>query len=247
MSVTMPKVKSISILRNSFLAFLMLGVLFLLPAWAVADSPTITLALACKPHAATPNPNTKNGELDCVPANSAAPTPNEVDYVAAVGADSSKYPQNVTLVVVTLKCASNDKVAQYAAGQTITKLQCHSGKVPTISTVKTISRGAGVTPPSGGASTSPAAPITGLSSISANGLPQPPADTNAIQTILKIVFGAIGAAAILMITISGLRYVVSAGNPERIAKAKNGIIYSLVGIAVALTAEAIVTFVGNRL
>jgi hypothetical protein len=86
-----------------------------------------------------------------------------------------------------------------------------------------------------------------LSAIKPDGLPKPHADTASIKTGLQIVFGAIGGTAILMITISGLRYVVSAGNPERISKAKNGIIYSMVGIAVALAAEAIVSFVGNRL
>jgi hypothetical protein len=127
-------------------------------------------------------------------------------------------------------------VAKYTKGADASNLKCHTSKTPTVS-------GQGV------ASPPPATtdPITGLSSISADGLPQPNADTNSIQTILQIVFGALGGAAVVMITISGLRYVVSAGNPERIAKAKNGIIYSMVGIAVALAAESIVAFVGNRL
>ena len=68
-----------------------------------------------------------------------------------------------------------------------------------------------------------------------------------IPTILSIAFGIAGALALLIITVSGLRYITSAGNPEKTAKAKSGIIYSLVGLVIAITAEAIVAFVVGRL
>jgi hypothetical protein len=90
-------------------------------------------------------------------------------------------------------------------------------------------------------------PSTGPVGISGVDLPHANADPATIQSILGIVFGIIGAFALLMITVSGLRYVLSAGDPEKTARAKNGIIYSLVGIAVAISAEAIVAFVVNRL
>jgi hypothetical protein len=83
--------------------------------------------------------------------------------------------------------------------------------------------------------------------ISPGSLPQPQANSGELSTILSIVFGIIGALALLMITISGLRYVLSAGSPEKTAKAKSGIVYSLVGLVVAISAEAIVAFVVNRL
>jgi hypothetical protein len=50
-----------------------------------------------------------------------------------------------------------------------------------------------------------------------------------------------------MITISGLRYVLSAGDPQKITQARNSIIYSLVGLAVAIAAEAIVHLVLGKL
>ena len=83
--------------------------------------------------------------------------------------------------------------------------------------------------------------------ISANGLPHPQPDKNELSTILSIVFGIIGALALLMITVSGLRYITSAGSPEKTAKAKDGIVYSLVGLTIAISAEAIVKFVVGRL
>lgn len=83
--------------------------------------------------------------------------------------------------------------------------------------------------------------------ISAGNLPQPAVNQSEITRILEIAFGIIGAFALLIITISGMRYITSGGNPEKTAKAKNGIVYSLVGLVVAISAEAIVAFVVNRL
>ena len=79
------------------------------------------------------------------------------------------------------------------------------------------------------------------------GLPQTPANSNTLQHVLEIVFVIIGALAVLMITISGFRYIVSAGDPQRVAKAKDGIIYALVGLIIAIFAESIVVFVVKRL
>jgi len=69
--------------------------------------------------------------------------------------------------------------------------------------------------------------------------------SNPIPTILNIALGIAGALALLMITVSGLRYITAAGNPEKISRAKSGIVYSLVGLAIAISAEAIVYFVVN--
>ena len=80
-----------------------------------------------------------------------------------------------------------------------------------------------------------------------NVLPTPAANSDTLHTVLNIVFGTIGALSLLMITVSGLRYVLSAGDPQKTAQARNGIIYSLVGLTIAITAEAIVHFVIGRL
>jgi len=86
------------------------------------------------------------------------------------------------------------------------------------------------------------------SKIEPSGLPtNTPTNGAEIQTILQIVFGIVGALAFLMIVISGLRYVLSAGNPDRTSRAKDGIIYALIGMLIAITAEALVSFVLNRI
>lgn len=67
--------------------------------------------------------------------------------------------------------------------------------------------------------------------------------TPVIQTVLQVTFGTMGAVAVLIITIAGTQYILSNGDPQRIAKAKDAIIYALIGLVVAILAFSIVTFV----
>ncbi|MFA5004363.1 MAG: pilin [Candidatus Saccharimonadales bacterium] len=67
--------------------------------------------------------------------------------------------------------------------------------------------------------------------------------STALSTVLQIVFGVTGAIALLVITIAGFRYVVSQGDPNSVAQAKNTIIYALVGLLISIAAFSIVTFV----
>jgi hypothetical protein len=79
--------------------------------------------------------------------------------------------------------------------------------------------------------------------VSPSGLPNTTAGQSSVSTALQIVLGIIAGLALLMITISGLRYVLSAGDPQKAKQAREGIIYSLIGLVVAIMAEAIVTYV----
>ncbi len=78
-------------------------------------------------------------------------------------------------------------------------------------------------------------------------LPNPAASSAKIQDLLSIVFGVIGALSLLMLTIGGFRYITANGDAQAIAKAKNTIIYALVGLVVAILATVIVTFVTGRI
>src|ERR1700759_4614258 len=50
-----------------------------------------------------------------------------------------------------------------------------------------------------------------------------------ISTIINILSGIGGTAAVIMIIVGGLRYVTSAGNADAAKNAKNTIVYAVVG------------------
>lgn len=77
-------------------------------------------------------------------------------------------------------------------------------------------------------------------------LPQTQATSGTLKNILTIVFTVIGALAFLMIVIAGFRYVISQGEPDKIAEIKRQIIYALIGLIIAASAAAIVNFVIGR-
>lgn len=74
-------------------------------------------------------------------------------------------------------------------------------------------------------------------------IPKPGLTDSSITTVLQIVFGVVGAAAVIVLVIAGIQYSVSLGNPEATGKLRNTIIYAGVGLAVCVLAFSIVTFV----
>jgi Type IV secretion system pilin len=79
------------------------------------------------------------------------------------------------------------------------------------------------------------------------GLPNVAADQGFAKTVLAIVFGVAAAIAIVIIIVASFNLVKSQGNPEEISKAKKAIIFALIGLLVAISAELIVSFVIDRL
>jgi hypothetical protein len=74
-------------------------------------------------------------------------------------------------------------------------------------------------------------------------LPNPSTDDSKTRLILNLVFGILGAISVLVITYSGIQFMLSRGVPDKIAQARNTIIYALVGLAVAIFAAVLVNFV----
>ncbi len=79
------------------------------------------------------------------------------------------------------------------------------------------------------------------------GLPNVAADDGFAKDVLAVVFGVIGALAVVTIIVGSMNLAKSAGNPEEISKAKRTIIYSVIGLIVALLAETLVFFVIGKL
>lgn len=74
-------------------------------------------------------------------------------------------------------------------------------------------------------------------------LPRTKADGNFVQGLLQLVIGVIAAISVLFVAIGGLRYVMSQGDPQAVGKAKSTIVYALIGLAIALLAQGIITLV----
>jgi len=64
-----------------------------------------------------------------------------------------------------------------------------------------------------------------------------------IKLILGAVFGIIGVVAVVMIILGGISYATSQGDPGKVKKGKDTILYGVIGLIVALLAFAIVNFV----
>ena len=74
-------------------------------------------------------------------------------------------------------------------------------------------------------------------------LPHVTASTDKLREVLLFIFGLIAAISFLMIVFAGFKYVISIGDPQKIASARKTITYSIVGLIISLSATAIVAFV----
>lgn len=61
--------------------------------------------------------------------------------------------------------------------------------------------------------------------------------------IINVVIGVIGFVAVAFIIFGGFQYTTSAGDPGKVKKAKDTILYGIIGLVVAMLAYAIVNFV----
>lgn len=68
-----------------------------------------------------------------------------------------------------------------------------------------------------------------------------------VRNITNTMFYIVGTLAVIMIVYSGIRFVSSAGNPQAVTKSRSTLIYSAVGLAVAIMAYAIVSFILGKL
>jgi hypothetical protein len=68
-----------------------------------------------------------------------------------------------------------------------------------------------------------------------------------ISSISNTILLVVGVIAVLMLIVGGFQYVMSAGNPEQVNKAKNTIFYAIIGIVVTLIAYVAVGFVLDQL
>ncbi len=78
-------------------------------------------------------------------------------------------------------------------------------------------------------------------------LPTVNANNGSLTSILQIVFGIIGSVAVIIIMVAALQFVTSGGNPESAKRARETIIFAVIGLIIVISAELIVTFALGKL
>jgi multisubunit Na+/H+ antiporter MnhB subunit len=68
-----------------------------------------------------------------------------------------------------------------------------------------------------------------------------------VELVVNILSLIIGLAAVVIIIVAGIQYMLSTGDPTKVNNAKNAILYALVGLVVAVLARFIVPFILGRL
>ena len=64
-----------------------------------------------------------------------------------------------------------------------------------------------------------------------------------IIKIINAVIGVLGLAAVVVIIIGGINYMMSSGDASKVKKAKDTILYGVIGLVICVLAFAIVNFV----
>ncbi len=87
----------------------------------------------------------------------------------------------------------------------------------------------------------------GISDVNPGNNNVPQSLPSSVQTIADTLIYIVGAVAVLMLIIGGLRYVISQGDSAAVKQAKDTILYGIIGVVVAILAYAIVAFIAGAL
>jgi hypothetical protein len=66
---------------------------------------------------------------------------------------------------------------------------------------------------------------------------------SSVSNIIKIAIGVLGLVAVVVIIVGGVSYMTAAGDPSKLKKAKDTILYAVIGLIIAALSFAITDFV----
>jgi hypothetical protein len=78
-------------------------------------------------------------------------------------------------------------------------------------------------------------------------IPKTQVTQHKLNSIIDIVFAIFGGVALIFIVLSGVRLMLSQGDPQAVNKARNSIIFGAIGLAISIAAFTIVSFVVGQL
>lgn len=64
-----------------------------------------------------------------------------------------------------------------------------------------------------------------------------------LNVVINVVLAVVGFIAVVMIIMGGISFITSQGDSSKVTKARNTILYGVIGLVIALLAFAIVNFV----
>ena len=68
-----------------------------------------------------------------------------------------------------------------------------------------------------------------------------------VGNIIQTVIGILGIVCVVIIIIGGIQYMTSSGDASKVKKAKDTILYGVIGMIICVLAFAITTFVINAI
>lgn len=71
--------------------------------------------------------------------------------------------------------------------------------------------------------------------------------TGILTRITSFISYIAGIAAVIIIIVGGIMYVTSGGDPSKVSNAKDAVMYALIGVVIAVIAQAIIFFVLNKI
>lgn len=86
-----------------------------------------------------------------------------------------------------------------------------------------------------------------LAALTANEAGVEKINANSVVTgVLNTVYFAAGVTAVIVIIISGMFYIISQGDASKIKRAKDGVLYAVVGLVIVLMAFILTNYVIGR-
>ena len=64
-----------------------------------------------------------------------------------------------------------------------------------------------------------------------------------VTSIINIIIGVLGILAVVVIILGGIQYMTSNGDANKVKKAKDTILYGIIGLIIVILSAAIVNFV----
>jgi hypothetical protein len=68
-----------------------------------------------------------------------------------------------------------------------------------------------------------------------------------LAKVVALLMQIIGLLSVVMIIVGGLLMVLASGNPARFKQGREAVIYAIVGIAIAISGYAIVTYISGSI